>query len=179
MPFLDRNISRNDPFSKVLFYSVLLHYATFFILIGNPFLLLNNKEDPLERERSMEVQLLSPPKAAEEEPQPVRTPFPKSVGTDSIPQENLALSRDLEAVGTEELEQSPSSDTLPSLRKENLGDLNSQTPTFKTPKKVARKLPPNMTGPEDCMLKVVGMVCPSGTSECIEAYKDFCASLPK
>ncbi|MDC4224187.1 MAG: hypothetical protein MPW15_08155 [Candidatus Manganitrophus sp.] len=48
-----------------------------------------------------------------------------------------------------------------------------------SPRKKIRKPPPNMTGPEDCMLKLVGMVCPGGDFDCIQAYKDFCTRLPE
>jgi hypothetical protein len=45
------------------------------------------------------------------------------------------------------------------------------------PERTDSVLPPNVDGPEDCLLKVVGMVCPNGDAACIAAYKAFCASL--
>jgi len=181
MAFLDREITRHDPFSKVLFYSVLLHYAIFFIFVGNPFLLLNEKEGSSEGERSMEVRLLSAPK--EDGPEKaVRIPLPKPAGAGQAVQENLALSResgDINADGDEAKAPTERPDTARPLHTGDLADLNAVVPPTAPQTKTPRKLPPNMTGPEDCMLKVVGMVCPSGTAECIEAYKAFCASLPQ
>lgn len=41
-----------------------------------------------------------------------------------------------------------------------------------------RKSHKNMTGPEDCLLKVVAMICPAADLQCMADYQTFCASLP-
>ena len=38
--------------------------------------------------------------------------------------------------------------------------------------------PKNMNGPEDCLLKVVLMICPAADLQCMADYRAFCASLP-
>ena len=40
------------------------------------------------------------------------------------------------------------------------------------------KRPKNMHGPEDCLLKLVSMICPAADLQCMADYRAFCASLP-
>ena len=46
------------------------------------------------------------------------------------------------------------------------------------PPEARPKRPKNMSGPEDCLLKVVAMVCPAADLQCMADYRAFCASLP-
>ncbi len=202
MYFFDRQDTEEDPFSKVIFYSVLIHYGIFYLLFGNPFLLLNRDKNDTSTGQNIEVRLLSFPQALEAV-QKEGIPFPiPELGTDSS-QEKLALSNNLlekthsaggvvltkiapfkewkgniDATGDSELEKA---EVLKADSPHEMPDLleAADTAASNATKKVAQTLPPSMTGPEDCLLKVVGMVCPGGDIECIVAYKEFCASLPE
>jgi len=45
------------------------------------------------------------------------------------------------------------------------------------PPEARPKRPKNMNGPEDCLLKVVSMICPAADLQCMADYRAFCASL--
>lgn len=182
MPFLSRHYSKEEPFSKVLFYSVLIHYFFFFLLFGNPFLILPpDEKGPPQSDTKFSVNLLSFPKM-EEEPQESSSHVLRP--TKRLNEEALLeageIDEDEEGPVPNQTEEAPQFKTV--LSEAVLEPLNSINPTPSSPsiptKKVARRMPPSMTGPEDCMLKVVGMVCPGGEVECITAYKEFCATLP-
>lgn len=187
MSYLDRHASKNEPFTKVLFYSVLVHYVFFYIFIGNPLLILTFDDPSSIVDHSIDIRLLSIPKM-EEAPKEIRVPFPIKTGESSQAQANLSPVPafpegpvDKFEIGHEITEVEETASNIP-LAADELPDfkeaVSSSTPTEES-KKIVRKLPPNMTGPEDCLLKVVGMVCPSGAVECIAAYKEFCSSLRK
>ncbi len=209
--------SNDDPFARVLFFSVFLHYIIFLILFGNPFLLnWENGRNPPSLDRRFEVHLLNFPgmgdsrspgalsrekglKGLGSSPENGRHPpkikmlglFPQEVSGEEV--KNRALKeQDAEALGNAQRKtQNPSE--IPDLKfgitnqtlKQKLKtatlnpegkDLLSDEPL---PMVTTKKPPPNMTGPADCMIKVVGMVCPNGDPKCIVAYTAFCASLPK
>jgi len=46
------------------------------------------------------------------------------------------------------------------------------------PPEARPKRPKKMSGPEDCLLKVVAMICPAADLQCMADYRAFCASLP-
>jgi len=46
------------------------------------------------------------------------------------------------------------------------------------PPEARPKRPKNMHGPEDCLLKLVSMICPAADLQCMADYRAFCASLP-
>ncbi|MFQ5543142.1 MAG: hypothetical protein ACE5FY_02175 [Nitrospiria bacterium] len=173
---LDR-ISEESPLSKILFYSVVLHYIMLFALFGNPFFITFDQQPykPASR-NTFDVDLLTPPPPGASS---------KKISARLFPRENLAVTETL-AVRKEQgnltkISTAATKDSQPS--DERITDiaplLPEQIPSKPIiPKRVVRKLPPNMTGPEDCLLKVVAMVCPNGEFDCITAYKDFCTTLP-
>ncbi len=208
---------KDDPIARVLFFSVILHYVVFFIVFGNPLLLILG--DPVESaapDKRFEVQLLSLPgiggvssdaNLAEEDgllgkggvnalgmfPPKVESLglFPQEVSIDGKMDGN-SESRDSQQVGAPPVSLSDDPSRMPDFEKEIIrhrDEGSKQSVALKRdgtamltdepiPLVTTKKLPPNMTGPEDCMIKVVSMVCPDGNAQCITAYKEFCASLP-
>ncbi len=219
MPFLHHHNSTDEHLSRVLLFSVMLHYVVFFILFGNPFLLiLSDGPEGNESDKHFEVQLLSQPGLGTTSGKVPVSKDDQSLGKGGLaglgqfppkvealglfPQEvsiegseaGTPEGRHSEQPGAlpEPFEDDPTQ--MPDLKKE----LEHQTDGADDAKALAlkrdgkallldeppplvttKKPPPNMTGPEDCMIKVVGMVCPDGNAQCITAYKEFCASLPK
>lgn len=211
--------SHDDPFARILFFSVFFHYLIFLILFGNPFLL--NWEDgrmPPSLDRRFEVHLLNSPGTGDApmpgDPTGIRglkglgnTPgegrggrkprkkalalFPQEVSVEEINNRTLK-EQHAKALGLVQNKILAPSE-IPDL---NLG-LTHQTleqklsgatlipqgkdwlPDDPLPLVTTKKPPPNMTGPADCMIKVVGMVCPNGDAKCILAYTEFCSTLPR
>lgn len=184
MSYLDRHDTRDEPFAKILFYSVLIHYGFLFLFFGNPFLILSFDDEPSNSIQSIDISLLSLPIIEEEE---ARIPFPKMHGKPNGAGANLSPLPafpegpvDRFEIG-HEISESEKNEKNPPLSTDEVPDLieaEASSPAD-SPKEIVRLLPPNMTGPEDCLLKVVGMVCPTGDFECVSAYKEFCASLPE
>lgn len=160
---LDFHHTAKEDLPRILLYSVMVHYIVFYYLFGNPFLVL------IERKGSggpsnLDVELLSPADVKEgDEPFGGKREFPV------FPPE-----KGEDEGGEVEFREKEKSDD-PSEEGINLVENIAAFP----PSKKIRKPPPNMTGPEDCMLKLVGMVCPNGDFDCIQAYKDFCTRLPE
>ncbi|MBI3804314.1 MAG: hypothetical protein HY282_11200 [Nitrospirae bacterium] len=165
---LDLNPTGKEEFPRVLFYSVVLHYLIFYLLFGNPFLLRFNRTGNGAQTAELSVELLAPsqiekdPKAADTKPDPYPIVFPPEEGSDEE-----------DRIETKEAKVDPASE-----EGTNLVPAVVPLPPS-SEKKKEHKLPPNMTGPQDCMLKLVGMVCPNGDFGCIEAYKQFCENLPR
>ena len=160
---------RDEPLSRILLYSVVVHYVVFYFLFGNPFLiLLNRGGGGGGTDQSLDVELLSPNQVHIGsdgnliEPKRDFPAFPPEEGTDG-----------------EERPAPEKADPAP-LSEGGIKTVETVEPLPPSPpKKVARKMPRNMTGPEDCMLKVVAMVCPEGDSQCITEYREFCIHLPE
>ncbi len=53
-----------------------------------------------------------------------------------------------------------------------------EAPEALAPPGAARKRPARLTGPQDCLLKVVARVCPDADLRCMEEYAAFCQALP-
>jgi hypothetical protein len=174
------NHSVDEPFTKILFYSVVAHYVVFYFLFGNPFLIsMNGGGGGGGAGPDIDVELLSPSQVqtgSEENPRILEgdfSDFPRNKERDfpAFPPEE----------GSDEpVQASASGNADPaSVSEEGIKTIETLEPVQPAPpKKVARKLPRNMTGPEDCMLKVVAMVCPEGDAQCIAEYREFCTSLP-
>jgi len=200
MTFLADHVSKEDPLARVLFYSVFLHYALFFIFFGNPFLLnLDDAPEDYGMQKGFDIQLLPLPGVDGE-------PFPNQQALGLFPREVARASRgepDGKGLNPEafydkpsQITQAPKASEMSALNNprppvhvagrgkalrlgpaqfEGKASLSEEPP----PRVTSRKPPPNMTGPEDCMIKVVGMVCPNGDAKCIAEYKAFCATLPR
>ncbi|GEM_PF-2156377 len=201
MTFLSNHASNDDPLTRVLFYSIVLHYAAFFVFFGNPFLLIRFDKAPKNygMQKEFDIQLLALP--GTEGPLPRQQAlglFPSEPKTESGGKEKRGGGLNPHAFHNQpsELNEPPDPERLPeldtgtavkavggdgeqlrigSIQHEGKAPLNEDPPPLVT----SKKLPPNMTGPEDCMIKVVGMVCPNADAKCIDEYKAFCASLPK
>lgn len=162
---LDLHQSGREDLPRILLYSVILHYLILYFMLGNPFLILLNRDRGTGR-AALNVDLVtssqveSDPKKKEAEKED-RYPivFRRENGTDD-----------------EDQVENKKADTDP-LTADGMNLVEANVPISSEKKKV-RKPPPNMTGPQDCMLKLVGQVCPTGDFQCIEAYKDFCENLP-
>jgi len=187
--FSDRHSSEDEQLPKVLFYSVLLHYTLVYLFFGNPFLLLNRDDEPPGFTQNFEVKLLN---------------FPTSSAMNGSDENKALVARALDKDRFDPVTQATIPTTRISGRKES-GDLENdekvevpnserdtksedgsqdpikdlQSPQHVSERNLSPEMPPSMTGPEDCMLKLVGMVCPQGKVGCITAYTAFCASLPK
>ncbi len=165
-----RRSDKDEPLSRILFYSVITHYVVFYFLFGNPFLILLNRGGGGGTGQNLDVELLSPNQVNipsdgnGAETQRDFPAFPPEEGTDEGGEEPPAPEKADPA--------SPSEEGVKAV--ETVEPLPPPPP-----KKVARKVPRNMTGPEDCMLKVVAMVCPDGDSQCIIEYREFCTNLPE
>lgn len=190
MPFLGNHASQDEPFTRVFFYSVLLHYAIFFIFFGNPFLLkFEDIPEGASGDKVFDVHLSAFPGAVENAPKiesmglfppevrrgggenPLKPAAPEA-GPSALAQPDPSAVPNAEGKKRGEQQEGLS----PAALKTEGKVFNPDQPV---PLVTSQKLPPNMTGPEDCMIKVVGMVCPNGDAKCIEEYTAFCASLPK
>ena len=177
-----RRSAEDEPLSKLLLYSVMAHYIAFFLAFGNPFLVLSPDQQKRSggAEKRFDVELLNFPAMPEETPVPEGVNvFPSAPGTGTpafSEGEPFDFMNQEDNPALEGSEESPPPEVSPDL----LPPLSAaDSPPPKVKKRAARKrMPPNMTGPEDCLLKVVGMVCPNGDIECITLYKEFCATLP-
>ncbi|MFQ5588704.1 MAG: hypothetical protein ACE5F7_07675 [Nitrospiria bacterium] len=220
MVFRQPHDSKDEPLARVLFYSVMLHYVVFFILFGNPFLLmLDDTPEAPALDRRFEIQLFSPSGLSGVQtksgalddaalsgkggvglgPFPPKVEalglFPQEVSIDGERDGNPE-SRDSDGPGDVPvaLDENEDPSRLPDFEKKRVSETESDDfvnaaalkregdallTDAPIPVVTTRKPPPNMTGPEDCMIKVVGMVCPDGNAQCITAYREFCASLPK
>ena len=165
---LNQSPSQEEPFSKILFYSVMAHYIVFYFLFGNPLLLLTPRGGGPPHEAGLDIQLFSPgqiePGSGEEQR------LGKKDFRAFLPEEGLD--------GPDEPESAEKVDPLPSSDDAIKAVETVEPSPPPVAKKVARKLPRNMTGPEDCMMKVVAMVCPEGDAQCITEYREFCSNLP-
>lgn len=166
---LDLHQSGREDLPRVLFYSVVVHYLFFYFLFGNPFQILTRQNRGVAGQAALDVELLTPSqidgdaklRQANEDPYPIV--FPPEEGTDD--EDRIKVKEEQKAESVSE---------------EGMNVVESAAPLPPSPeKKKERKLPPNMTGPQDCMLKLIDMVCPNGDFNCIEAYKTFCENLPR
>jgi len=185
MPFLTHRYLEEEPFSKVLFYSVLIHYLVFFALFGNPFFILpppKQGKGQSAPDHKFSVNLLSLPEGGGGEdagaslslhPTKRLDPSVFSGASEGETKTKEELASEAPKTAGSKAPPLPSDADLPSL-----ASGATEQAALPLKKKRVRRMPPSMTGPEDCMLKVVGMVCPGGEVGCIAAYKDFCATLP-
>ncbi len=172
MLFSDRHDSGDELLPKVLFYSVLLHYALLYLFFGNPFLILIQDDVPLNSPQRFEVKLLN---------------FPMNGSDREKAPERLALSHDIarntetDVIPTTRLSRKEQEENFSESAVDQLEDQHKPAKVLPlvTAKKTSPPMPSNMSGPEDCMLKVVGMVCPQGRVGCIKAYIAFCTSLSR
>lgn len=159
---------RDEPLSRILLYSVIAHYVVFYFLFGNPFLILLNRGGGGGTGQNLDIELFSlnqvniassgnPVEAKRDFPA-----FPPEEGAEGDEEPPVPEKADPAALSEEGIKAVEAVEPLPP----------------PPPKRVARKVPRHMTGPEDCMLKVVAMVCPNGDAQCITEYREFCTSLP-
>jgi hypothetical protein len=160
---LDLHRSAKEDLPRILLYSVMVHYIIFYYFFGNPFLVLIDRKGS-GGPSNLDVELLSPNDVDEgDDPFGGKREFPVFPPEKGEDEEGA-----IEFRGREK----------PDDLSEDGMNLVENVAAVPPPKKI-RKAPPNMTGPEDCMLKLVGMVCPNGDFDCIEAYKEFCTHLPE
>ncbi len=190
MRFSNRHASGDELLPKMLFYSVLIHYAFVYLFFGNPFLMLNRDDGPPGSSQSFDIQLLNFPMNGGGASQALlATVPPNKEGFDQVSKPTVPTTRIQDRNQEEGLDEDLAETEIDqALNSETVGEAEDQMAVpskalkpslLATAKKVVREMPPNMTGPEDCMLKLVGMVCPQGKIGCIRAYRAFCASLPK
>ncbi|MEO2055812.1 MAG: hypothetical protein ABGX83_11085 [Nitrospira sp.] len=190
MRYACHRTSEEGELPRILFYSVLLHYVVFYIMFGNPFLIQRPSEGTSPGARFFDVQLLSPPpQAPPGGPKPVPVNRNISLGGSQVNLTEAEISRLFEVPeGFRDGKALPVASKPPSVVDQSLDDGISVVDRVNTPpeaeqisvlKSTTKDLPANVTGPDDCLLKVVGMVCPNGDAACIAAYKEFCASLAK
>lgn len=151
------------------------HYVIFYFLFGNPFLLQLSRNGEGPADRKVDVELLSPGQVDIGGVGPSSEP---SRGPSKDDRSNFPAFPPEE--GSDEKDEPASSgpeEQVP-LSEEGMKTVDKVEPVQPAPKKVTRKLPRNMTGPEDCLVKVVAMVCPEGDSRCIREYTEFCLNLP-
>ncbi len=189
MRYAYRRASEEGELPRILFYSVLLHYVVFYIMFGNPFLIERLSGDGLSGGRFFDVQLLSPPEEA-----PPGAPMPRPVSPETLllggnlgDMSEEAIARLFEVpIGFQDGKVVGAPRRPLTIADAGLDDGISVIKTLNTPsedeaiivpEKIVEDLPPNVTGPDDCLLKVVGMVCPNGDAACIASYKAFCAGL--
>lgn len=196
MPFLENHASQDEPFTRVFFYSVLLHYALFFIFFGNPFLLkFEDVPEGAGEDKIFDVHLSTFPGAVDNAAkiESLGLFLPEVERGGGAAHENRLKPSTPEAGPSAFAQSDPSA--VPDMEEKKRGNVTGQggglnpaalktegkvfNPDQPVPLVTSQKLPPNMTGPEDCMIKVVGMVCPNGDAKCIEEYTAFCTSLPK
>lgn len=176
---LNRQYSDDEKLSRILFYSVVFHYIVFFLFFGNPFLILSEggKGSGDGGGSNIDVQLLSSSQIGPALSSTLSEPPPLSSseaeGSGVFDPKNFPAFRPEEGTeeGTEEISSPPES---PSTAEAGISMAGDAIPPSKP---AARKMPKSMTGPEDCLLKVVGMVCPSGDAECLADYVAFCSTL--
>lgn len=199
MTFLDYHMAKDDPLARVLFYSVILHYVLFFIFFGNPFLLSIDKDlEDYGMQKVFDIDLLPFP-GIDGQPFPSQEAlglFPPEVeGSGEGEAEGEGLNSEAFHNKPSEINEAPEISEMaafnapPPVNAVGGGDelrlgavqYEGKTPLITEPPPLitSKKTPLNMTGPEDCMVKVVGMVCPNGDAKCIAEYKAFCATLPK
>lgn len=150
---------------KVLLYSGAVHLAVFYLLVGDPFsIFAREKNGPLES-KELRVHLLSPSQGKE------------ALGRDGEKEDFPVFPRDEKGELSDPGESGAQEERK---EKEDRIDLVASAPPASTPAPQAaeRKMPRNMTGPQDCMLKVVAMVCPDADLQCLAEYKAFCSALP-
>lgn len=156
--FLNPFYAERKRFPNALFYSAAFHLAIFYLLFGDPLSIFDQRRrEPLET-RELRVQLFSPLQAekrlrreGDREDFPV---FPR--------EENADASQAQESAASEE----------------GIGRVDAPPPAL--PASQPHRPPPkNMTGPQDCLLKVVAMVCPDADLQCLADYKAFCSTLPE
>ncbi|MFQ5779680.1 MAG: hypothetical protein ACE5HN_02695, partial [Nitrospiria bacterium] len=178
--FLYRQASAEEGFRRILFYSVLLHYIVFFLIFGNPFLILNPPIEGPSRRKGFDVELLSSTEVdrpGAPRPEPEREGdsrkekrevhvFPPGERT-----EETDLSRIFDAPDWEsrpdvrekgsELFPPPEERIEDGINVVSAVETKPEPQPMQVRKKTTRTLPLNLTGPEDCLLKVVAMVCPN------------------
>ncbi len=162
--FLDSHPSGKEDLPWILLYSVMVHYLILYFIFGNPFQIVIHRDRGGSEQTPLDIELLSPNQ--------VETNRFTDNADDPVflPEEGPDQEDQIEV-------REKKSDPLP---EDGMNLVESAAPLPPSPpKKTTRKAPPNMTGPQDCMLKLVGMVCPNGDFQCIEAYMDFCSNLPK
>lgn len=164
---LDLHYAGKEDLPRILLYSVMVHYIFFYYLFGNPFFVLINRGlgsggPGFAGQRGLDVELLSPGEVEGDVLSGNKRIFPAFPPEEGTDEEDRIERR--KAEGTD------------SLSEEGIHFVEGVAPL--SPPKKKRKLA-ELTGPEDCMLKLVGMVCPNGDFECIEAYKEFCTRLPE
>ncbi|HZR46653.1 MAG TPA: hypothetical protein VFA47_08120 [Candidatus Manganitrophaceae bacterium] len=123
-------------------------------------------------DRKLDIQLLSPNQVD------IGGAGPSAAGPSKEDRSNFPAFPPEEGSDDKNEPAAPKEEPVP-LSEEGMKTVEKVEPVQPEPKKVTRKLPRNMTGPEDCLLKVVAMVCPAGDSQCISEYTDFCLNLPK
>lgn len=160
---LDFHQSGREDLPRILLYSVLVHYMVLYFMVGNPFLILLNRGGG---QAALNVDLIAPgqdendPKKEEESRDRYPIVFQRE-GTD-----------EKDRIETQKANADP-------LSEEGMNLVEAAVSLPSPEKKQIRKPPPNMTGPQDCMLKLIDKVCPNGDFQCIEAYKSFCENLPQ
>lgn len=175
MIFLENHTSKDNPLARVLFYSLALHVVLFFIFFGNPFLLhFDDTPEGYEMEKEFDIELLLLP-GTDGQPFQIQALglFPPEVESRGDAQVGL----ESEVLEISALKPDSAVNTTSDGAQVQTGTIHTRTEP--PPLVTGRKLPHNMTGLEDCMIKVVGMVCPHGDAKCIMEYKAFCATLPK
>jgi len=189
MRYAYRRTSEEGELPRILFYSVLLHYVVFYIMFGNPFLVQKLPGTPSPGSSIFDVQLSVPPPeppAGGPKPEPVNRNISLGGSRSDMTEEEISRlfqapegfreGKALGAVSRISVAGNALSDGI------SFVDTLNPPPEAKqisVPKNTIKDLPANVTGPEDCLLKVVGMVCPNGDAACIAAYKKFCASLAR
>ena len=153
-PFLNRRHSEGGRFPRTLFYSVLFHLAVFYILGVDPLSVFRRMESPPEV-GAFHVDLLS------------------SRSMEEGMKEKLAFPREKEGKGAGGERRDPPPE------EEGILLVESPPPAAPPLQETAKlKAPPGMTGPQDCLLKIVAMVCPNADLQCIAEYQAFCSTLP-
>lgn len=188
MRYAYHRTSEEGELPRILFYSVLLHYVVFYIMFGNPLLIRSLSGGGSSAARLFDVQLLSPPQEEQPgapKPEPVNRNI--SLGGSQANLTDEEISRLFEVPeGFQKGEMRGSAPKPLPVADNALNDginvvdtvnTSSEGEQIMVPEKTVKELPPNVTGPDDCLLKVVGMVCPNGDAACIAAYKAFCAGL--
>lgn len=147
----------------------MVHYLFIYFVFGNPLLIrMSPGSGGAHPSAGIDVELLSANQVADnlgvggdfkKREYPI---FPPEEGNDDVDRIDIHETSQVKSVSGDGMKLIESAGPLPD-----------------QPQKKARKLPRNMTGPEDCMLKLVGMVCPDGDFKCIQEYKEFCSALPE
>lgn len=198
MTFLGNHASKEDPLARVLLSSVVLHYAIFFILVGNPFLLrFDDSPEKYGVQKHFDVQLLALPGLGGQAfpSQQALALFPPEVESANGGKKGEGLNPEAFFDKPSQINEAPKASDMaafnidPPVNAVGQGDVlrigsmqhEGKPPLIEKPLPLvtSKKPPLNMTGPADCMIKVVGMVCPNGDAKCITEYKAFCATLPK